>query len=90
VRDEALLEHMARSSAPADVQPARHRGRVARYHAGRGYGFIHPDDGGADIFFHFSDCGGVDFFGIGARVEYSIGVARGCGRPKAILVCVIA
>ena len=46
----------------------------------RGFGFIRPSAGGADLFFHFRDLG-VDpaDLVIGDRLQYEIGTARdGC------------
>jgi CspA family cold shock protein len=58
-------------------------GVVQKYFEDRGFGFIRPDDGGGDIFFH------VRFFlektepTKGDRVEFEIGTDSTSGRPKA-------
>ena len=57
----------------------------------RGFGFIKPDEGGSDIFFH---CTAMpqksDFDGLeeGQRVEFTEGEGKG-GRPKAEGVTVV-
>ena len=72
-------------SAPASSAPARaaHRrtgdgparageGVVARYDPERGFGFITPDAGGADLFVHMSVLGGAEPLRTGERVRYGV------------------
>lgn len=47
-------------------------GVVARYDAERGFGFITPDDGGADLFVHVSVVRGADPLEEGDRVRYKV------------------
>ncbi|MGJ7442179.1 cold-shock protein [Aquipuribacter sp. MA13-6] len=47
-------------------------GVVARYDAERGFGFITPDAGGADLFVHVSVLGGADSLVEGERVRYKV------------------
>ena len=51
----------------------RSQGTVARFNAEKGFGFIEPDDGGDDVFVHFSaipDRGGYRELQEGQRVEF--------------------
>lgn len=47
-------------------------GVVARYDAERGFGFITPDAGGADLFVHMSVLGGAEPLHSGERVRYKV------------------
>ncbi|SKC41859.1 cold-shock protein [Krasilnikoviella flava] len=47
-------------------------GTVARYDADRGFGFITPDGGGADLFVHVSVVRGVEFLEEGDRVRFKV------------------
>src|SRR3954468_11637415 len=87
---------------PGDVEMCRSRrmpqGTVKWFNAEKGFGFIEPDDGGQDVFAHFSaiaDDGGFRSLDEGQRVEYtasagdrgmqadSIRPLGGGGRPAA-------
>jgi len=46
-------------------------GTVARWDAERGFGFISPDDGSADLFVHVSSLRGDDYLEPGDRVRYA-------------------
>ena len=70
----------ARSTTPArpghreasDVPVRGGEGVVARYDADRGFGFIAPDAGGADLFVHVSVVGGAEALQQGDRVRYDV------------------
>lgn len=51
----------------------------------KGFGFIKPDDGGKDVFFHMSKLEGLRFTDLseGDRVEFEVEDGRD-GRPQAI------
>lgn len=60
-----------RSPAPALQADGQVRtGRIKAYKEDRGFGFITPDDGGADIFFHITQVREVAVPEVGARVRY--------------------
>ncbi len=59
--------------AKAQAAPVRPgEGVVARYDAERGFGFITPDAGGADLFVHMSVLVGVESLQQGERVRYTV------------------
>ena len=57
-------------SGAALVRPGE--GVVARYDAERGFGFITPDAGGADLFVHVSVLVGAEPLRQGDRVRYGV------------------
>ena len=60
--------------APADVQT----GSVMTYFEEKGFGFLRPDGGGKDIFFHISRLHQGDATALvpGAKVAYDLGMDR--------------
>ena len=65
------------------------QGTVKWFNGEKGFGFISQDDGGADVFVHYSeiDAGGYRSLDEGQRVEFTVG--QGQKGPQAQGVRVI-
>ncbi len=62
----------------AESPTGEHQGSVVTYFETKGFGFLRPDDGGRDIFFHVSRLveGDATSLRPGARVLYELGMDR--------------
>lgn len=61
-------------------------GTVKFFNAAKGFGFISPDDGGADVFVHVSavERAGLDAIDEGVQLEYALEQDRRSGRVSAV------
>jgi CspA family cold shock protein len=58
-------------------------GTVKWFNGDKGFGFIAPDDGGADLFAHFSAITGSGFRSLDENQRVEFEVARGDRGPQA-------
>lgn len=63
-------------------------GKIKKLVTEKGFGFIRPDDGGADVFFHHSSLVDmrIEDLGEGEAVTYDIEDGRGGKGPRAVNV----
>ena len=62
------------------------RGKIKMYSEERGFGFIKPDDGGDDVFFHVTALREGDEITVGKAVTFEIGIDAKSGKSKAVSV----
>jgi CspA family cold shock protein len=62
------------------------QGTVQRFNQDRGYGFIKPDDGGEDVFVHYSAIAGSGFRTLEEGEKVSYEVTQGRKGPQAVNV----
>ncbi|PTM90124.1 cold-shock protein [Mycoplana dimorpha] len=58
-------------------------GTVKFFNQDKGFGFITPDEGGADVFVHVSALQGLGSLQDGQKVSYDLGQDRKTGKSKA-------
>jgi CspA family cold shock protein len=61
-------------------------GKIKMFNEDKGFGFIKPDDGGGDVFFHVSALREGDEITVGKVVTFEIGVDPNFGKSKAVSV----
>lgn len=61
-------------------------GKIKMYNEEKGFGFIKPDDGGGDVFFHVSALREGDEIVTDETVKFEVGVDPKSGKTKAVSV----
>jgi CspA family cold shock protein len=68
---------------PEDSMP---NGKIKMFNEEKGFGFIKPDDGSNDVFFHVSALREGDEIIKGKAVKFEMGVDPKSGKTKAVSV----
>ena len=61
-------------------------GKIKMFNEDKGFGFIKPDDGSNDVFFHVSALREGDEITVGKAVTFETGVDPKSGKSKAVRV----
>jgi cold shock protein len=61
-------------------------GKIKMFNEDKGFGFVKPDGGGDDIFFHVSALRDGDEISQGKTVSFEMGVDKKSGKTKAVSV----
>jgi cold shock protein len=61
-------------------------GKIKMFRDDKGFGFIIPDDGGDDVFFHVSALRPGDEISPGKPVSFEMGVDKKTGKTRAVTV----
>jgi cold shock CspA family protein len=64
-------------------------GKVKMFNKERGFGFIKPDKGSVDIFFHVSALKEGDDIKVGTAVSFEVGTDPKSGKTRAVSVDLI-
>jgi CspA family cold shock protein len=64
-------------------------GKIKMFNEDKGFGFIKPDDGGDDVFFHVSALREGDEIAKDKTVSFEVGVDKKSGKTKAVSVDLI-
>jgi len=90
VRPEVIgiqLKILGPAVLPKPAKPAT--GKIKMFNNEKGFGFIKPDDGGVDVFFHVSALREGDEIVRDKAVSFEMGVDPKSGKNKAVSVDLI-
>ena len=74
----------------SDGEGSMSTGIVKMFNADKGYGFIKPDDGAADLFVHIRSCAeDIEELRKGQRVRFDQRTSSRSGKPEAFAVALI-
>ena len=65
-------------------EPVNNKGVVKFYNSNKGFGFITEEVSKKDIFFHITQCPGIEEIQEGTSVEFGVGPGRG-GKGEAAI-----
>jgi CspA family cold shock protein len=65
-------------------------GKIKMFNEDKGFGFIKPDDGSGDVFFHVSALREGDEIAKDKPVSFEVGVDKKSGKTKAVSVDLVA
>lgn len=65
------------------------QGTVKWFNGEKGFGFITPDDGGKDLFVHYSEIGGSGFRSLDENQRVQFNVEQGNKGPQAVGVTIL-
>jgi CspA family cold shock protein len=65
------------------------QGKIKMFNEDKRFGFIRPDDGSTDVFFHESALREGDEITVGKSVSFEVGVDQKTGKSKAVSVDLI-
>jgi CspA family cold shock protein len=78
--------HIGAAGFETEIEDNMPIGKVKMFNTDRGFGFIKPDDGGTDVFFHVSALREGDEITQGNAVTFEIGIDQKTGKSKAVCV----
>jgi cold shock protein len=58
------------------------QGKIKMFNEDKGFGFVQPDDGGTDVFFHVTALREGDEITVGKVVTFEMASIRRMGRPE--------
>jgi CspA family cold shock protein len=87
MRAISVLVYKERSNSKIEDNMAS--GKIKMFNDQKGFGFIRPDDGGNDVFFHVSALREGDDVTEGKAVTYETGIDEKSGKAKATSVDLI-
>jgi CspA family cold shock protein len=61
-------------------------GKIKMFNDDKGFGFIRPDDGSNDVFFHVTALRDGDDIAVGKAVAFEVGIDPKSGKSKAVSV----
>jgi CspA family cold shock protein len=85
-----LREHVLAQHTERKIDMASETGTVKWFNEGKGFGFIAPDNGGKDLFAHFSEIKGTGFKTLAENQRVEFEVTQGQKGPQASNIRAVA
>jgi CspA family cold shock protein len=83
---EPLIVDGYDQQTPRQEATSMPNGKIKMFNEDKGFGFIKPDDGANDVFFHVSALREDDEIAVGKAVTFEMGTDPKSGKAKAVSV----